>query len=291
MTRPKAFIFGFLSLCLGLLSCMPTNDPPRFHKVSVVGSFSTTDSALGFGGTITAPAGGIHLDFKVYGGGTEKTEMFLLEGAAPAVTTTSWDLSGDSRLRLVNRSAPVDSYTLALVAVDADGISDSIHLPFSVTSTGIHFLEMISLEVNLSLASSSGVNLEEGRLVSVTSPSAKDATFFLSFQHSSSGLSGLSWLALVPPALLDPPLANASQARNDTRFFTSSSMDTSSTPEQVSKLLASRAPLDESAGLTMGQTVYFSTATGLVGRFLVDSLAVNQKNGFVRLVGAYSKKF
>ncbi|HNY30933.1 MAG TPA: hypothetical protein PKO15_08595 [Fibrobacteria bacterium] len=289
MTRSFLHIVGSLALCLGLWSCMPTNDPPRFHDVGLTGTFSTKDTALGFKGAITAPAGSVHLDFKVYSEASEKTERFRLDGAAPVATTTTWELAKDTRLRLVNRSADVGSYTLVLIAVDGDGISDSLRIPFSIASSSPHYLEWAPLEVFLSLGSASGLSLDIGQVVFADSPEAKDATFFLSYQHSTSDLSGFSWLALVPPALLNPPLANAAEARNDTRFFTSSTMDKSTTPEQVSELLASKAPLDEMAGLTLRHTVYFTTGSGLIGRFVVDSLYVNQEAGIVRLVGAYSK--
>lgn len=286
MNRTSNIALGFLILLLGLDACVPSNEPPRFRQVGLVGAFTATDTALPFQGAIVASTGGLHLDFKILGQGVDQTEDFALAGAAPPPATTYWDLTTDAGLRLINRSAPVGSYELVLIAVDGDGITDSLTVPFSVASTGNRYGNWIPFATELLMIADRGVSLEKNRVVSDTAPDAKDATFFLSYQHSSSSSSDLSWMELVPPALLNPALPDAATARSDVRFAIAGKVDTLGTPSEAISYLKSKAPLYEVAGLTRGNTLFFTTQSGMVGRLVVHLVDVDPNYGRVQLIGA-----
>ncbi|MBK8801241.1 MAG: hypothetical protein IPN71_04140 [Fibrobacteres bacterium] len=288
MTRSTFHIAIFVGFCLGLWSCVPTNEPPRFREVRLAGAFSAKDTARAFEGAISAPAGGIHLDFKVFEGAVDQTEQFHLYGAAPATSTTYWDLAKDAQLRLVNRSAATGEYDLLLIVVDVDGISDSIHVPFTVASAALRYGAWVPLEINLRLKDGFGADLERGKLVATTDPLAKNATFFLAYKRSNSAAGSYFWMELVSPFLADPPLPDATNARDDVRFLDAPAIDPASTPSQILSQLDSKSPPESFAVLTPHRAILLSTRSGLVGRFSVDSLVTNPTTGFVRLKGAYA---
>lgn len=257
--------------------------------MSLAGTFSGKDTALSFHGAIAAPAGGIHLDFKIFQGASDQTDRFALAGAAPGPATTYWDVSKDAELRLINRSAPAGSYTLLLVAVDDFGISDSIRIPFEVATMALRYPSWTSLKINLSVEDGFGVDLDKSKLVSSSEPSAGQATFFLTYRYSTSSVSSYFWMELASPAQLNPPLPSEYSPNDDVRFLVLRSLDTSLTPLQVKALLDSSAPLESFVGLTPHQAIALTTKSGLIGRFVVDSLLVNQTKGLVRLKGAIAR--
>ncbi|QQS07169.1 MAG: hypothetical protein IPK50_09785 [Fibrobacterota bacterium] len=292
MTRPIFQIVLLLSLCLGLFSCVTTNDPPGFHEVSLRGTFSAKDTALPFSGTISAPAGGIHLDFKVYEGSVDQTDRFLLRGAAPAGSITTWDLAADAHLRLINRSAATGTYKLLLIVVDGDGISDSLPIPFQVGATGIRYTDWVATTINLSLsATQTGIDLERGATVSTSDPLAKDATFFLTFSSSSNDFGTLYWLVLASPARFGPPLSSIPSARNDVRFSSTSKFDFASSPAGVLAYLDSDPSIDSRVDLTAGYFVLLKTGSGLVAKFKVSRSIANASSGALLLEGFVSRPY
>lgn len=286
MTRHSTPIALLFALCLGLWSCIASNNPPTFRDVSLIGQFSANDSALPFSGAIQADAGGLQLNFRAFQGATEITERFELIGKGAPANSTYWDLARDANLRLVNRFAKVGTYELLLTAVDADGVSDTLRLPVVVAGTPIQYTDWTQFWFNLSLESYTGIDLDSNAFSKITDSSARNATFVLGYQQSTGPSGDLSWMELTSPARVVPAVPMAAYARDDVRFLDlSSSFDVTTPPAQVRSLLDSKGSLDASIGLTRDHVIALKSQSGLVALLKIGPLNVDKTTGSVLLTG------